>query len=123
MTWFRKLFLHSLVRYIVAFAICATFSLVYLIINGWNYKIYYVDAFTVGGSISVLFGGLVLVTYLGAFDTFGYAFSTFGRNRKYKDLVDYTEKKQIKRGKNRFIFMPYITVGVIFIIVGLIFLI
>jgi hypothetical protein len=122
MTTFKKLFLHSPVRYIVAFVISSVIALLYLIINGWNYKIYYLDAFTTGGMVTVLFGLLVLVSHFGAFDTFAYGFSTFKRNRRYKDLVEYTDAKRIKRASNHFTFMPYVTVGLLFIIIGLIFL-
>ena len=120
---FKKIFIHSPIRYIIALAIAIIFSLVYLIINGFNYKIFYLDAFTVAGSIDILVGLLALVTYFGAFDTFGYAFSTFKKDRRYKDLVEYTDAKKVKRANSQFIFVPYVVVGVIFVLVGLIFLI
>lgn len=75
-----------------------------------------------GGAFSVLFGLLVLVIYLGAFDTFAYGFKRiFNRtNGKYNDLVEYENVMKEKRSKNKFIFVPYLVVGVLFILVSII---
>ena len=39
---------------------------------------------------------------------------------QYKDLIDYKEKKSIKREKNRFIFLPYLIFGIIWIIISIV---
>jgi len=119
MTLFKKLFLHSPFRYLAAFLISFGIGLTILIINGFDKLIYYVNAFSVGGAITFLVGLLALLSSLGAFDTFGYAFSTF-RKRRHKDLYEYTLAKNEKRSLNRFTFVPYLVVGLLIFIVGMI---
>ena len=67
----------------------------------------------------ILLGLLGFVHYHGAFDTFGYAFSTF-QDRRWKDLPAYRDAKQGKRIKGGWTFMPAITVGAVLLLAGLI---
>lgn len=119
MSFLRKVFFHSPLRYLAAFLISALIGLAILMMNGFDQFVNYVNAFSVGGALTFLFGLLVLVESLGAFDTFGYAFSTF-RKRRHKDLYEYTVAKNEKRSLNRFVFTPYLVVGLVFFIVGMI---
>ncbi|MGN0506088.1 MAG: DUF3899 domain-containing protein [Lachnospiraceae bacterium] len=80
----------------------------------------YIDAFSVAGSVSILFGMLLWVASAGAFTTFGYAFSTFRSERKYKDLYEYTVAKEEKQQRQKKTFMPYILVGFVFLMVSFI---
>ena len=119
MSFFKKVFFHSPFRYLAAFIISVVIGLTILIINGFDLFVNYVNAFSVGGAVTFLFGLLVLVESLGAFDTFGYAFSTF-RKRRHKDLYEYTVAKNEKRSLNKFVFVPYLVVGLVFFIAGMI---
>ena len=80
-------------------------------------KVYNLD---LGGAVVALFGLLVLVVNLGALDTFGYGFNKmFSRDGgRYQDLVEYETVKKAKRSTKKFIFMPYLLVGLFFILVA-----
>ncbi len=119
MSWFKKLFIHSPFHYLIALVVATILFLVALFARKVYSILFIADAFAIGGGVTFLYGGLVLVNYLGAFDTIGYGFSTFlGKKRKYEDLVDYSEKKKESRKLGNFIFMPYFTVGALFLLVS-----
>ena len=116
---FRRLFIHSPIRYVIALVVCGALSAAFIISKG-NYLMSYIDGFSAAGAVSILFGALVLVTNLGAFDMFSYSFAIMRKaNREfYKDLYQYSQIKKEKRSKHFFTF-----VGLLFIIIALIMLI
>ncbi len=118
MGFLKKYMLHSPVHYGAALGLNVFFVFLVLLLRGFDYLIYYVDAFGVAGGISVFFGLLLLVSSLGAFTTFGYSFSTLRGERKYKDLYEYTEAKKEKQANQPRIYMPYILVGFVFLIIS-----
>lgn len=120
MNFLRKYFFHSPVCYGIALALNVLFTLLVLFLKGFDHLLYYVDAFSVAGAISVLFGMLLWVTAAGAFTTFGYAFSTFSSERKYKDLYEYTAAKEERRSKQKKTYMPFIVVGFVFLMISFI---
>ena len=79
-----------------------------------------VDSFGIAGGAVFLIGMLQLVSYWGAFDTFGYSFSSFRHKSRYEDLYEYTVKKQESRRVNELTFMPFIVVGLVFLLICLI---
>lgn len=105
-------------KYIVAVLLNVAVLMVVLCTRGFGLKIYYVDAFSVAGAVSVLIGLLLWVAAAGAFDTIGYGFSTFGTARKYKDLYDYTVQKREKRSRQNKAQVPFIVVGIVFLAVS-----
>ncbi len=105
-------------RYIAALVLNIALTLLVLLIRGFELKIYYVDAFSVAGAVSILLGLLFWITAAGAFDTIGYGFSTLSSNRKYKDLYEYTVGKKEKRSRQNRTFLPYIVVGVVFLLIS-----
>lgn len=107
-------------RYLAAFLLNAASALIVLLIKGHELKICYVDAFSVGGAVSVLLGLLIWVASTGAFDTFGYGFSTFRSGRKYKDLYEYTTYKRDKRSRQGKTFLPFILMGGVFLAIAFI---
>ena len=119
MTFFRRFFFHSWKRYVTGLLLAAALVLWILSQKGFDRLLSYVDAFSTAGAVVFLIGLLQLVAYWGAFDTFGYGFSTFGHKR-YADLYDYTTKKMEKRRTSELVFMPFIVVGFFFLIIGLI---
>ncbi len=119
MSFFRKLFLHSLKHYITAIIIVIVFSLIRLFTTSFDKLINYIDALSLSGAFVFFLGLLFLVTRLGSFDIFGYSFSTFRKDSKYKDLYDYRTRKEESRSHKEWTFMPYITVGVVFFAVGM----
>ena len=118
MSFLRRFFLHSPKRYITAFLLASGLTILLLSVKGFDLRIHYMDSLTTAGAVVFLIGLLQLVTYLGAFDTFGYAFSYFRSNRRYEDLVEYSAAKREKRRVGELTFMPFITVGILFLAVG-----
>ena len=118
MSFFRKYVFHSPVHYAVALGLNVFFTLLVLYLKGFDYLLAYVDAFSVAGSVSILFGMLLWVSAAGAFTTFGYAFSYFRAERKFKDLYEYTKVKEEKQAKQKKIYIPYILVGIVFLAVS-----
>ncbi len=117
----KQLFLQSPKRYIAAVVFSVLLAVVVLILKGFRLRVNYVDAFTISGAVTFLIGMLMLVWYYGAFDTFGYAFTNIFRDpgKRYKSLYDYCEIKTEKRQKGGYVFMPFIAVGLAFLLIGL----
>lgn len=105
-------------RYVVALVLNIAVALIVLSVRGFGLKIYYVDAFSAAGGVSVFLGLLFWVAAAGAFDTIGYGFSTIGGNRKYKDLYEYTVKKKEKRSRQNMTCMPHIVTGIVFMLIS-----
>ena len=121
MKFIKKLFINSWIRYLVSFVIGLIIAVIYLSLNGFKYFYNYVNAISTAGISLIFIGLLSLVSYLGAFYAFGYGFSQIcGNKSNYKDLYDYTTRKIEIRKRKNFIFMPYIIVGIIFVIISLI---
>lgn len=102
-------------RYAAAVAVNGAVTLLVLCIRGFGVKIYYVDAFGVGGAVSILLGLLMWVASAGAFDTIGYGFTMLSANRRDKDLYEYTLRKQEKRRREGKTFVPFLVVGIVFL--------
>ena len=120
MGFFRRFFRHSPKGYAIALVLAAAITVLALVQRGFDLLFYYADSFGIAGGVVFFLGLLLLVSYLGAFDTFGYAFSALGSKRRYQDLADYTNAKKEKRSHEEWYFAPYITVGAVFLLVGLI---
>lgn len=105
-------------RYIAALVLNICFMLLVLFLKGFDLKIYYIDAFSVAGSVSILLGLLTWITDAGAFDTVGYGFSALFNGKKYKDLYEYTLRKQEKRSRKKLGFLPNIIVGAVFLLIS-----
>ena len=117
MSVWKRLFCHKPWRYAVSGIVGA--AVVFLILRGdYGRRAAWVDGLTTGGAVLVLMGLLGFVYYHGAFDTFGYAFSTF-QDRRWKDLPAYCEAKRGKRVKGGWTFMPAITVGAVLLLAGI----
>ena len=115
---FKKIFFHSPVRYAVAFALAVIITLIRLFTTSFDLMIHYIDALTIAGALVFLIGMLQIVTRLGAFDIFGYSFTTFRTQSKYKDLVEYRRIKEEKRSRENLTYIPFILVGTGFLTVG-----
>ena len=95
MSILSRLFRHSVGYYVTAFAVGLVVTALALLRNGFSLRISWVDSLTVAGAVLILLGLLFLVAHFGAFDMFGYSFSTLG-NRRYKNLYEYSRAKQEK---------------------------
>ena len=117
MSVLNRLFRHSPWHYIGAAVLGAVIALLSLLRGGFGLRIVWADALTTAGAVVILCGLLGMAASLGAFDMFGYSISTLG-NRRYKDLYEYSQAKQEKRGRAGWTFVPWIAVGAAFLCVG-----
>ena len=114
----RRLFLHSPKAYIAALVLGAAFTALNIWSRGGGLAFRWADALTTAGAALIFMGLLGLVARLGAFDTLAYGVSRFWKPR-YRDLVEYTEAKAEKRSRAPLSFMPFVTVGALFLLAGL----
>lgn len=114
---FSRLFRHKAGYYAAAAAAALAVAALMLWKNGFYGPLAYMDALTVAGAVVGFLGLLGLASHFGAFDTFGYSFSTFG-NRRYENLYEYSRAKQESRSRGGWTFMPFITVGAVFLLAG-----
>ena len=125
MSWMRRFVLHSPKVYIAALILNILVCFPVLLGKGFDRLIFYYDGMTAAGAVSILVGLLILVSYFGAFDIFGYSFSMvkYGWSdyslRRDKDYVAYKERKSAERSKKEYIFMPFIITGTVFLTVGI----
>ncbi|MBD5531645.1 MAG: DUF3899 domain-containing protein [Lachnospiraceae bacterium] len=107
-------------RYVAALILNVVLTLTVLFVRGFELKIYYVDAFSVAGAVSILLGLLFWVAAAGAFDAIGYGFSTLrAERRRDKDLYEYSVRKKEKRSRKKGAFLPYMIVGAVFAAVSI----
>lgn len=106
-------------RYAVAFLINVGITLLVLFTRGFDLKIYYVDAFSVAGAVSILLGLFIWIVRAGIFDTVGYGFSTLYDHGKYRDLYEYSSRKKEKRSRQRGSFLPLLVMGLGFLGISL----
>ena len=117
----HKIFFHSPIRYIVGVILALIIGFLCLLSKGFEYRISYVDAFSVSGAIVFFLGLLQAASFYGAFELFGYSFSAMrGKNRRYKDYYEYQQAKLEKRGQQELVYVPFIVVGVLFFITGMV---
>lgn len=117
----KKLFLHSFHKYIIGASIAVIILIINLCLKNFKELINYIDGLQIGGAVVFLIGGLSFVSYYGAFDSFGYAFSKIKKDpeKVYRDMYEYVAIKQEERKEHKFPYMPYLVVGVAFILIGI----
>lgn len=120
MSWASRIFRHSLKQYVIATAVSVVITVLSLLRDGFALRISYYNALTTAGAVTLLLGLLMIAGYFGAFDIFGYSFSTFRRQRRFHDLYSYSEAKREKRRHGDKYFAPWLIVGVGFLLLGLV---
>ena len=118
-TLLKRIFLHSPIRYVVGTCLAVILVFICLISKGFEYRMSYVDAFTIAGGALILIGLLQLVSYYGAFDIFSFSFFR-GKDKRYKDYLAYQNTRAEKKKNYNLKFMPFIVVGFFFFSIGLI---
>ncbi len=114
-----RFFRHPWKQYAAAAGVAVAITGLSLLRDGFTLRIHYYNALTMAGAVTLLLGLLLLTAYLGAFDIFGYSFSTLRSQRRYRDLYEYTEAKKEKRRRGDRFFLPWVIVGTGFLITGL----
>lgn len=125
MHFLKKLFFQFPIHYVIAFVLAAAVGAFRFstLPEGLASSFVWYETFSVSGSVTVLIGALLTVSYYGAFDLFGYVFSPgrSGEHRKYKDYVHYSEQKLEKRAREGWFFVPYYVVGVLVLLISRLF--
>lgn len=127
----RNIFFGNIKKFLIIFLISIIIFIGIVASRGFGLIISYCDGCFITGFIMLAVGCLSALTYFGAFDTFGYSAYALGEmfrrktseNKKYQDLIDYTEQKRLKRSNKRYSFVPYLENGVFFILAAVILLI
>ena len=101
---------------IIAAVLSVSVALIILLQRDFEHRIYYVNALTAGGAVTVLVGALLLVAFYGEFDIFGYAFRRPSARRQ-TDYYTYRQQKKEKRSLKPV--LSYFVVGAVFIAAGL----
>lgn len=118
----RKALFHSPGHYAVALVIAVAVGLFrfFNLPEGLSPWYVWYEVLSVSGYVTFLVGGLMTVSYFGAFDLFGFVFSPghTGEHKKYKNYADYTEKKTEKRIREGYFFVPYLVVGVVIVLIS-----
>ena len=121
MNFLRKLFIHSLTKYIILFCLGCALVLIYLLANGFNLMFNYMDSTFIAGAVILICGGLSLLNYFGAYDFWGYSFSLRKQRAMNRSLYQYSELAKEERVKKGFTFGPYFAVGAFFLAISVIF--
>lgn len=118
----KKLFFQSPGHYIAALILAVAVGAFRFstLPEGIDARFVWYEVLSVSGYVTFLIGALLTVSYLGAFDLFGYAFSPgrMGEHRKYKDFVHYSNQKAEKRARGGYFFVPYYVVGIVVVLVS-----
>ena len=120
MDLFKKVFLHSPIKYIVLLIIGILITIINCISKGFDLLVSYVDGAFVAGATIFLIGGLSTLNYFGAYDFWSYTFSKRAPNGTKKPLYEYSNEKQEKRSRAKIPFGAYYAVGVFYIICSII---
>ena len=124
MKYIKAIFKHY-IRLIIGFVLGLGVALAYLgINNGWSYLSFYSDGFFIAAGLNLAIGVLAIVGNLGMFNMFSFLAGRKVKANGFKeDYYEYSERKKAENAKDRTFFMPYIFVGLLFIIVSFIILI
>ncbi len=120
MTKFKKIFIHSWLRYLLSFLFVVLVVVTYNITNGWNKMINYIDALFIAGFALICVSGLSIVTYFGAFDIFTHFFAKPKENNKKPSFYEYSIEKSNSRKEHKFNFVPYAVIGFFFIVLSIV---
>ena len=119
-----KFFLKTIYfKYIIVTLIAFFIAILYHIINNsWLSVSGNCNAFFISGAAMILFSFLTICVNLGSLDIFSYMFVNH-KKEENKTFYDYCENKKEKRKKTSLNFLPYLFVGLVFIVIALIFFI
>jgi hypothetical protein len=120
--WFKKIFMHSPVKYVVLLILGLLIILANLLLNGFDHFLFYLNGVQIAGLSIVLMGGLSMLGYVGAFDFWGYTFSKKEEDGRRIPISQYIEIKNSKRQRKNIPFTPYFLVGAAYLIISFILL-
>ena len=104
-------------RFLIALAIAATALIIYNSVNaGWTLLYSYSQGSAIGGVVCIFVGGLSLVNSFGGFNMASFYFRRKRIEDRKEDLYEYTERKKEEHARDRLCFLPYVIIGVLFVI-------
>ena len=115
MKFLKKYFLQTWKKYLIVLFIGAAILILNLALNGFNKPINYMNGLFIAGFALICIGGLSVLSYLGAYDFFSYAFY---RKKASMDYMDYIKQKEMKRKNSVLPYTAYFIIGGIFILVS-----
>ena len=87
----------------------------------WDKLINYINGSFIAGAIISLVSILILLSSFGSFNLFSYYFRRKKKENGYKEnYYEYTERVAKSQSSYRFVFLPYLIIGLVFIAVSLI---
>lgn len=110
------------IKLIVSFVIGLLLMVIYNSVRGtWNMFYTYVDGGFIAGAVLFLIGMLSLVNSFGAFDLSSFFFrrKRIDENRK-EDYYEYVQRRSEERKGTRSGFLPYVFVGIMYILFSVI---
>ena len=123
MNFFKNVFFHSPIKYIILFLVATGIVLTNLFLNSFTVLYFYVDGFFIAGAALILVGFLSLLNYFGAYDFWSYAFSRKKKDEPRVPIYDFSEEKKRKRKLKPLPFGPYFGVGIVFFVISIILLV
>lgn len=115
----KSIYFKYIILFLLSFLIVITY---HSINNSWKLIDGNCNAFFIAGATMILLGALDICIHFGALDIFSYMFVNH-KKEENKTFYDYCETKKEKRKKTQLSFLPYIIVGVIFVLVSIVLLI
>lgn len=115
----RDIFFHSKIRYIISLIMGLILLLVKLIIdNGFTDLFSYSNGTFIAGLFLICVGGLSVVNYFGFFDIFTLMVAKRDKNGHKPTLYEHSQTKKEKRKKNKFVFIPYFVIGLLYLVIA-----
>ena len=117
----KQIFFHSKYRYLFSLVFAIIGMLAYILLNDKNLEhalLTISNSSFIVGFILVLVGGLSILSNLGAFDIYSYQFKRKGTGTNRYTLYDHQQKRIEQSKGKQFYFVPYMVVGLLFLIIS-----
>ena len=116
-----------MIKSIISICISLIVFLIVFFIRGNNYT-GILDGLFLASVASITMGLFSLITNLGFFDLIAYNGVRFNnfihqyKGKSFNGVFEYSESKKEKRKENRYVFLSYLVVGIIFLVISIIYL-
>lgn len=126
LTWKHFINFKNLIVLLVSLALGSLIFVIYCALKEGQFNIYNAaDGSFVAATVLLCFSLMYVVLNHGTFDVIAVGFSNVfsfmkkDGTKKYDGLYEYSELKKEKRNKNRFVYLPILIGGLIFLIVAI----
>lgn len=124
---FKRFFIKYMIKSIISICISLIVFLIVFFIRGNNFT-GILDGLFLASVASITMGLFSLITNLGFFDLIAYNGARFNnfihqyKGKSFNGVFEYSESKKEKRKENRYVFLSYLVVGIVFLIISIIYL-